>query len=51
MSDKYLYLPGASGNYASVPDTNLCNADQAHMHQAMVWVGNDVNTDLSLIHI
>ena len=35
----YLYLPGASGNYASVADVNLLDADTAHLHQSVGdWV-------------
>ena len=44
MSDKYLYLPGASGNYASVADVNLLDADTAHIHQSIGdWFGNSRN--------
>lgn len=30
-----LWLPGASGNYASIPDTNLLDANTAHIEQSI----------------
>lgn len=29
-----LHLPGTDGNYASIPDVNLLDADTAHLHQS-----------------
>lgn len=42
MSGPYVRLPGLAGNFLSTPDTNLADADQAHLQQSLAtWGPND----------
>lgn len=45
LGESHVLLDGALGTYISTPDTNLLDADRAHVHQSITgWLTNGTNT-------